>query len=85
MIRVVERDEALGMARGLEYLGRVLDAHDVVPRRVKDEQCFVQIPERSLEILYLDIVEELLLDPESAPGDLYLRFAGRLDFRPRAL
>ena len=43
MVRSVERDETLGVLRSRENRHGMLDADDLIPRRVHDEQRFAQV------------------------------------------
>ena len=58
MIRRIERKKALGVPRGCEYLGRILDADVFVTRRMADQKRLLQLRQTIEDILLGDIVED---------------------------
>jgi hypothetical protein len=56
---------------GLEDPLGVLDPHDLVGGRMKDEERPVQVVDPGLEILASHVIEELLRDGKSPPGELH--------------
>ena len=57
----------------------VLDADDLVARRVKDDERLAQVPDGLLEAVSCDVLEELPLDAEGPPADRDLRLPRGLD------
>ena len=75
MVGAGERDEALGMFRRGENVARIVDADQIVGRRMKDQQRLVQFGDVGREILLRDIVNERFADMERTPGERHLDFA----------
>ena len=79
MIRAAERDEALRMFRRAEDRARVLDADQIVGRRMQHQQRLAQIGEALMQLLFRHVVEEFLADAERAARERDLDLAFRMD------
>ena len=79
MIGAAERHEALRMLRGGEDRARVLDADQIVGRRMHHQQRLAQVARGRLELLLRDIVEEFLADAERAARERNLDLTLRLE------
>ena len=64
MIGVRKRDKALGMLGSQENVRGILDADNIVGRRVKHQQRFAQVDKAIVDVLLCDVVEEFALDAE---------------------
>ena len=73
MVGAGERDEALGMPGGDENVRGIVDADQIVGRRMEHQQRLAQVGEAFVELLRGDVVEEFALDAERPPGELPLR------------
>jgi hypothetical protein len=83
MIGAVERNEALGVLRRLEYLAGVVDADYRVQRCVKDQEGLPQRADPLGRALLFQILQKLLSHRERAPGERHLGLAFGFDFLPR--
>src|ERR1043165_1410843 len=79
MIGIVQRDKTFGMFRRRENARGIVDADNVIDRRMEDEQRFAQIFQMLAELPFGDVVEELALDAEGPPGDRNFDFTLRTD------
>lgn len=75
MVGALERYEALRVARGVEDLARVVDRHQIVRRRVEDDQRGAQGGDHLRHTLIRDVVQELPLDRERALGERHRHLA----------
>jgi len=80
----LERHEALGVARGLEDPGRVVDVHRVVARRVHHEQRLAHAAHRVAEPLVREIVAFLQTGKPPVPNDETLEIFAFLDAAQRS-
>jgi hypothetical protein len=77
MVGVVERDEALGVFGGGEDGGCIVDADDLVARRMEDHERALESCNSLLHLLRAHVVDEVLADPEPTPGKLDAGFSVR--------
>ncbi len=80
MIGAGERDKAFRMLGGGEDVRGILDADQVVGRRMKHQQRFAQIRETFVQLLLGHVVEEFALDAERPAGELHFNLALLFDF-----
>ena len=79
MVGIVERNEALRvLGREIDFLC-VVDADDVVDRRMEDQQGAPQMRDDVAELLRADVVEELLFDAKRTSDERNFRLALRFD------
>ena len=75
MIRICQRDEALGMLGRDKNARRVVDADGIVGRRMHDQQRLVQFGDMLHQAMLGDVVEEFALDAERPAGERDLDLA----------
>lgn len=85
MIGAIERNEALGVLCGLEYLAGVVDADYRVQRCVKDQERLPQRADPLGRAPLFQTLQKLLSHRERAPGERHLGLAFGFDFLPRLL
>ena len=71
MIRVIERNEALGMLCRLKDTRRILDAHALIKRRMKHEQCTAKTGNRRLHVWGGKILEKAFADDKIPAGQAH--------------
>ena len=79
MVGAGQRHEALGVSRRGKDMARILDAHQFVGRRMKDEQRFAQIGNSIAQLLPGNVVEEGAANPEWATGERDFQLASGAD------
>ena len=85
VVGIVERNEALGVLRRTKDARGVVDADDLVERRMEDEQRPPKHGDVRGQLVPLDVVEKLPANAERPPNEQHLRLAPRLDLRHRRL
>src|SRR5262249_41220164 len=73
VIGASERDEAFRMLRCGEDAARIVDADDLVGRRVEDQQCLAQVGNAIEELMLGEVVDEIAADAKLPTRE------GRLD------
>src|SRR3546814_3812930 len=79
MVGIIERDEAFGVPRCLEYLAGIVDADHLVGRRVEDEEGAAQLRQPRRLVVPARLGEELLADPKLSVSQFDFRLSLRLD------
>ncbi len=79
MIGAGERDEAFRMLGRGEDVRSVLDADQIVGRRMEHQQRLAQIAETFVKLLFRHVVEEFACDGERPAGELHFDLALLLD------
>src|SRR3546814_1341760 len=79
MVGTIERDEAFGVPRCLEYLAGIVDADHLVGRRVEDEEGAAQLRQPRRLVVPARLGEELLADPKLSASQFDFRLSLRLD------
>ena len=75
VIGIVQRDEALRMARGRKDARGVLDADDLVARRLHHQQRLAEVADLVFEPMRLGVLDERAADVEWPAGELDLGLA----------
>src|SRR3954470_21625171 len=79
VVRVVQRNKALGMLRSRKNTRGVLDAHCRIQWRMQHQQWDAQPGDSRLEVVTRQVVDETLAYDERPASQQYFRFAVRLD------
>src|SRR3546814_15870030 len=79
MVGTIERDEAFGVPRCLEYLAGIVDADHLVGRRVEDEEGAAQLRQPRRLVVPARPGEELLAEPKPSASQFDFRRSLRHD------
>src|SRR3546814_16339690 len=83
MVGTIERDDAFGVPRCLEYLAGIVDDDHLVGRRVEDEEGAAQLRQPRRLVVHERLREELMADPKLSARQFDFTLSIRPDTRAR--